>query len=246
MKLKKNGSITKALLKKNNKVNIIFTDLLNFELQKPNPASKFIPDWYKRMESYTSGEKKPSGEGKTTATIKRCMPVFDAITTGYILTTPVDIFVSQKNGEPWYEWVSSDILGFHPVEQAPEHPHRNGLPSYPKFANSWSIKTPKGYSCLFVQPFHREAPFTILPGIVDTDNYTSPVNFPFVLNNSKFEGLIPAGTPMVQVIPFKRNKWTMIMGNEKNKIEAQQIHTTLRTHFFDGYKKLWWDKKEYK
>jgi hypothetical protein len=245
MKLKKNGLTTRAFWK-SNKFNIVFTDTFDFELQKPSPASKFIPEWYKKLESYTSGEKKPTGEGRTSSTIKRCMPVFDAITSGYILTTPVDIFVSQKDGVPWYEWVSSDAISFHPVEQAPEHPYRNGLPAYPKFMNNWSIKTPKGYSCLFVQPFHRESPFTILPGIVDTDTYTTPVNFPFVLNDPKFEGLIPNGTPMAQVIPIKRDKWEMAIGTEKDRLQANQTNVTLRTHFFDGYKKLWWQKKEYK
>jgi hypothetical protein len=233
-------------LKKNNKFNIIFTDVFDFELQKPMLASKFIPEWYKKLESYMGGEKKPTGEGKTASTIKRCMPVFDAMTSGYILTTPVDIYVTQREGAPWYEWPSANAISFHPMEQAPEHPSRNGLPAYPKFMNNWSIKTPKGYSCLFIQPLHRETPFTILPGIVDTDNYTNPVNFPFVLNDPKFEGLIPAGTPMVQIIPLKRNTWEMIYGKEKDKIQANQTNVTLRKTFFDGYKKLWWQKKEYK
>jgi len=231
---------------KKNKFNIVFTDTFDFELQKPSPASKFMPEWYKKLESYISGEKKPTGEGRTSSTIKRCMPVFDAITSGYILTTPVDIYISQKDGVPWYEWASVDAITFHPVTQAPEHPDRNGLPAYPKFMNNWSIRTPKGYSCLFVQPFHRDSPFTILPGIVDTDTYTTPVNFPFVLNDPKFEGLIPGGTPMAQVIPIKRDKWKMVIGTEKDKLQSSQTNVTLRKHFFDAYKKLWWQKKEYK
>ena len=51
---------------------------------------------------------------------------------------------------------------------------------------------------------HRESVFTIMDGIVDTDSYNALVNFPFFLNDWSYEGLIPAGTPMAQVIPFKR------------------------------------------
>ena len=76
---------------------ITFTNIMGVpEEFNPKPASSFVPDWYKDLESYVGGEKKPTGEGGTTGTIKRCMPVFDAIVGGYIITTYVDVFVSQK------------------------------------------------------------------------------------------------------------------------------------------------------
>ena len=61
--------------------NIIkFTDtMMVAEEYRPKPADKFIPNWYKNLESYLSGEKKPDGNGITTGTAKRCMPIFDAI-----------------------------------------------------------------------------------------------------------------------------------------------------------------------
>lgn len=222
----------------------------------PKPASSSVPSWYKELESYISGEKKPSGDGNTSATIKRCMPVFDAITGGYILYTYADVFVSQKpdpmNPEktiPWYEWPSFGPIQFHPVSQAPTHPNRNGLVdggSYPKWINPWSIKTPKGYSVLFTQPMHRHSSFTILDGIVDTDTYTAPVNFPFVLNDWSFEGIIPAGTPVAQVIPFKRESWKLTIGGEKELKEQNKVTTHLRTSFFDSYKNKFRQNKEYK
>ena len=234
---------------------IVFTDTVGVpEQYAPKPASQSVPDWYKDLESYISGKKQPTGDGNTTATIKRCMPVFDAISGGYILYTPADVFVSQKETEPgktgpWYEWPSFGPIQFHPVTQAPTHPGRNGLPdgaSYPKWINPWSIKTPKGYSVLFIQPMHRPSPFTILPGIVDTDQYTAPVNFPFVLNDWSFEGLIPAGTPMAQVIPFKRESWKMELGEDKDRLAQNKVTSHLRTSFFDSYKNKFRQPKEYK
>ena len=215
-------------------------------LEKPKPASTFIPDWYKEMESYSGGKKKPDGRGKTTATIKRCMPVFDAMTAGYIITLAADVHVSQKDGKPWYEWTSFNIVEFHQVEQAPEHPARNDMPVYAKFGNPWGIKTPKGYSSLFVQPFHRESPFMILEGIVDTDTYNAPVNFPFVLKDTKFEGMIPAGTPIAQVIPFKRENWKSSMGSKKDISNYVNQSFMLATKFFDRYKSMFRQHKEYK
>lgn len=224
---------------------IIFTNISGADLELPKPSSKLIPDWYKNINSYINNERKPAGDGTTTATIKRCMPVFDAITAGYIIESPADIFVSIKNGAQWFEWADFGLISFHPIEQAPEHPDRKQF-AYPKWNNPWSITTPKGCSTLFVQPFHRESVFTILPGIVDTDQYTPPVNFPFVINDPSFEGLIPKGTPIAQVIPFKRDSWTMELGNKKHLKAQAKVSKKLQSKFFDRYKSMFWTKKEYK
>lgn len=224
---------------------IIFTNTSGIDIEQPQPASKFIPDWYKNMESYMGGEKKPKGDGKTDATIKRCMPVFDAITSGYIITSPADVYVRIKDEKQHFEWSALDLIKFHPIEQAPEHPNHKPH-AYPKWMNPWAIKTPKGYSTLFTQPMHRESVFTILPGIVDTDTYTAPVNFPMVINDPNFEGLIPQGTPIAQVIPFKREGWQMEIGSEKELIEQYKVRQKLEIKFFDRYKSMFWSRKEYK
>jgi hypothetical protein len=236
-------------------VQIIFTNTMGVpEEFAPKPATAFVPDWYKNMDSYTGEEKKPSGEGMTTATIKRCMPVFDVITQGYIITTYVDIFISQKEQpddegnlkiQPWYEWPSFGPISFHPIRQAPTHPAKNGV-AYPKLINPWGIKTPPGYSTMFTAPVHRENIFTIMPGVVDTDTYIAPVNFPMVLTDVKFEGLIPAGTPIAQIIPFQRESWAMEIGKEEDLIEQNKATSKLRTRFFDSYKNQYRQVKEYK
>jgi hypothetical protein len=229
-------------------LNITFTNTLNVpEEYSPKPATASVPEWYKELPSYMAGEKKPTGDGSTTGTIKRCMPVFDAITGGYILYTYTDIWVSKKDEQLWYEWPSFNPISWHPIEQAPNHPNRNGhQESYPKWINPWSIQTPLGYSTLFVQPFHRESLFTILPGVVDTDQYNAPVNFPFVLNDTNYEGLIPAGTPMAQVIPFKRDSWEMNIGTQEDFDKQNKTSVRLRTRFFDSYKSQFRQLKEYK
>jgi len=233
---------------------------LTTDLSPPEPAYKNVPQWYKDLDSYIGKEKKPSGEGHTTATIKRCMPVFDAINFGYILKSPADVFVTQKEIRdqndtlletiPYYEWAHFDLLNFHPVFQAVNHPYRKNLGeygSYPKWENPWAIITPPGYSCLFVAPFHRESVFEILPGVVDTDTYHNAVNFPFTLNDWSFEGLIPAGTPIAQVIPFKRDDFEMEISDKKEDIEGlKKQWMKLRSRFFDSYKSQWRAPKSYR
>jgi hypothetical protein len=145
----------------------------------------------------------------------------------------------------YYQSPSFNPISFHPVSQGELHPARNEAP-YPKWNNPWAIKTPPGYSCLITQPFHRDLPFTILPGIVDTDTYPVPINFPCVLSNIEFEGLIPAGTPLAQIIPFKRDSWISEYDNRKTINEINTKAKLLKSKFYDSYKTLFRTPKEFK
>jgi hypothetical protein len=225
---------------------ITFTNVLGLDFFPPKPAVKEVPDWYRNTPEYVGNEgKKIIEPGSTVHTIKKCIPVFDAITAGYILYTQVDIQISQQNNLPFYIWSSQDAVSFHPIDQAPLHPSRNDAP-YPKYNNPYAITTPPGYSVLFTAPMHRQSVFTILDGIVDTDTYKAPVNFPFVLNDVKWEGIIPAGTPMAQVIPFKRESWEHKIGSDKERIEQNLVTRKLKTLFFNSYKRQFWSSKEYR
>jgi hypothetical protein len=227
-------------------VDITFINTFDFAgIEKPIPASESIPDWYKETQSYMNGAKVPDGQGGTTGTIKRCMPVFDAIAAGYLLTLPADIYVSIIDGRQVFQWPQFDLIAFHPIEQASGHPDGNGLP-YPKFMNPWGVLTPDGYSILLIQPMHRDLPFNVLPGIVDTDKYPAPVNVIFSMKDPTFEGTIPKGTPFAQIIPFKREAWKMVDGGEKELKLLRETKLTLRTKFFDAYKNMFRSKKEFK
>ena len=104
---------------------IVFTNVHGADEQHyPRPAEILLPNWYKKTESYIGKKKKPSGDSNTTATVKRCMPVFDAITSGYILFTWTDVFVQQKlndNGttDPHYYYPSFHPISFHPINNSP-------------------------------------------------------------------------------------------------------------------------------
>jgi hypothetical protein len=225
---------------------IIFTNMLGLDFFPPKPAIKEVPDWYKNTPEYLErNEGRKWLNGSSPHTIKKCIPVFDSITAGYILYTQIDIQVHLQDGLPFYSWPSQDAINFHPIEQAPLHPARNEAP-YPKYNNPYAITTPPGYSVLFTQPMHRKSVFTILDGIVDTDTYKAPVNFPFVLNDVKWEGIIPAGTPMAQVIPFKRESWKYKIGSDEQRKEATLLHSKLQSYLYNSYKSAFWFKKDYR
>jgi hypothetical protein len=229
---------------------IVFTKVLDSvsDDYRPKPSSSVLPDWYKKTDSYFGGTKKDLGiNGETNGSIKRCVPVFDALTAGYIIPTYCDLVVKKDiNGQHSYTPSVPDSINFHDIWQAVYHPKMNNQ-KFPKWANPWGIKTPKGYSCLFVPPVHGvNNIFTVVEGIVDTDNYRAPVNFPFVLNDVNFEGLIPAGTPMVQVIPFKRESWQHSIGTEKDAKYIKEDNDRLSSNFFDRYRNMFWERKSFK
>jgi hypothetical protein len=85
-------------------------------------------------------------------------------------------------------------------------------------------------------------PFQTFSGVVDTDSYTMPVNFPFLLRKD-FEGVIPKGTPIAQVIPIRRDSWTSEKTQylEKNRFMLDDLRSTLSR----AYKERFWNRKEY-
>ena len=222
-------------------------------LPEPIPAVKKMPEWYKSIPRYITKEKKPSIENnQTTGTIKTCMPVLDVMTAGYLILSSVDIYISKTEQGTFYQWANDDAVTFHPQSQLTGYPKlekKMKLEGVPKFTNRWIVQTPRGYSCLFMTPFHRDLPFTILPAIVDTDTYFNAVNFPF-LPDPDFEGLIPKGTPIVQVVPFKRDSWEMSVEHLSDSKDSQnnflKVTRGLTTQFFDRYKRNYWVAKSYK
>ena len=232
-------------------MDIIFTDIDNPEgvLAKPKPASEYIPDWYKKAKSYTdpSGKKAPTLDRTAYATIKRCMPLWDLMTAGYIIETPYDIYVRQTPEGPYFQWGEMAAIAFQNYEQFQNHPYSRDIDYAVRIVHPWSIKTPKGWSVLVCEPQHHEpSPIICANGIVDTDKFSLPFNMFLKLRNPNFEGMIPAGTPFVQVIPFKRENWTSKLGGKKEKAKYASDFRKFNTVFFDRYKKFWWSKKEYK
>ena len=79
-----------------------------------------------------------------------------------------------------------------------------------KFNNFWTIELPPGYSLLVTHPVNRhDLPF------VDADRTgrCRPLPRQFhplsrALARSRFNGVLPKGTPVAQCLPVKRDSWT--------------------------------------
>lgn len=231
---------------------IIFTDLSGevSEEYYPIPATDLIPEWYKKLPTYINSDKPidlQDGAFLNPSTVKRCLPFFDAMTAGYFILTPVDIAVEFRDGRQYYKWMSLDMISFHGGAQLSTHPAIKDFDYLPKFNNPWAVKTPKGYSSLYIPPMSRgETLFEIMPGVVDTDTYSMQTNFVFIMNDKTWSGIIPAGTPVAQVIPFKRDPWKMIIGGKKEIEESNKKKNSLHSTFFNGYRNKFWNRKSYK
>ena len=212
----------------------------------PEPANKFVPKWFRDMEPYMSG-KKSFDPKHLQSTFKKCAPVLDSFLSGYIQELWCDINVEQGPEGAILTWGVNP----HPVENRVSEQMTNwavptGFNPTPFIWGSvWGIRTPRGYSALVTHPLNRDdLPFKSLSAVVDSDKFYMPGGVAFYLKEG-FEGVIPAGTPLYQIIPIKRHSW--FKRNIKfNPRKMEKISFILRKTIYDSYKKIYWVKKEYK
>jgi hypothetical protein len=236
----------------------------------PRPIGSEMPEWWKSMPAYGGfrntdpGKKILGQDGDYNSTIKRCVPIADSLSLGYVLLTDQDIYMklnTQKNEDGTIRGSNFEVVWKggvtegkqvegHPFGQAKEHPLAKLYPGRDvfKMISPWHIITPPGYSTLFMPPMNNpNGFFEALPGVVDTDTYTNIVNFPFVINEMEMETIIPAGTPIVQVFPFKRESWKLETQPEPEDLSFLDIQRRkFRTHISSVYRKYFWQRKEFK
>lgn len=182
---------------------------------EPIPATKEIPKWFKKMPPLRRFFNKDDENEKKDFTVKKCIPILDAFTTGYYLVTKYDSYWSlDEDGTHECRCDAKLVEGdskpitMHPYEQIRDIELGGIYNEYAyKFTSPYVIKTPPGYSCILTHPFNQVSPFLTLTGVVDTDSHPLAVQFPFLMIKN-YEGVIKKGTPIVQIIPFKRDDWT--------------------------------------
>lgn len=207
----------------------------------PDPVRsvRAAPNYYKNIKPQIDLNPQNS-------TVKRCVPFLDAISAGFIIPLWADMHVFARKGEfevnfPKH-FQQPETLGFHSEDQMPSHP-MSKMPYgnlLMKFINPWVIETDPGVSCLFTSPLnHMQKNFKILDGVVDTDTYYNNVNFPFVWTGGDGEFFFEKGTPLVQVIPFRREQQdieiSVVDGDKKQKVVS-----VLGTRMKNGYREEFW------
>jgi hypothetical protein len=225
-------------------------------ISKPEPVIKTIPEWYINADRHykhpQTGEHVIGPDGGKIVTWKGCPAIYDIMGSGYVYKTPCDIefFINHK-GETDVKVHDPNYQDFCTKrDPLPQFRHPDGY-SEQHFAwwADWAVEVPEGYSVLYTTPLNRyELPFITTNGIIDNDKVNLPGTMPFFLIKG-FTGVIPAGTPYAQLIPFKRENWesTVIIEPpeilyEKNMKNAEKYRVP------DGgiYQREVWERRTYK
>lgn len=223
-------------------------------ISAPSPVIKTIPDWYRKADRFA---KKPNGDywtgpdkGKI-PTWKACPAMFDIMGSGYVLKTPCDIeFYLNSSGNIAAKVIDEKYKDFCTTRMPmPQFNHPEGYYSeHFAWFPDWAIEVPDGYSVLYSQPFNRfELPFLTVSGIIDNDNVNLPGSMPFFIVKG-FTGILEAGTPYAQMIPFKRENWeSEIVIEDSKNIFQKNMKNSAKYRIPDGgiYKNEVWQPRRY-
>lgn len=212
----------------------------------PKPAAYYIPDWYKRIPKFSEKNVNILDLAEEGPNVKSCPPFADAMMTGYIQETWQDIVIGFKDGQLALNFTTTP-------EIAGSRGDRIDLPIQKDFYQNefvwrtpWIPKLPDGWSMLFMSPLnHVELPFVTVSGVMDSDKFyhVPNGNFPFYIK-SGFTGVIPAGTPMFQMIPIKRESWESSIQEWDEEAQTKRQHE-VRKKAFGGYKRFFHVRKSY-
>ena len=245
------------MFKRVNSKKIIFqegNDAAKFLLEIPKPSSTNVPEWYRSQKLFSNNQNNMQKAFKSgnndVGTFKLCVPLVDSITSGYQIVTPCEILVTNSSEDgysPYVEWgVKWDPIDMQDGRSLGNFPIPLGHSNTSfRWCVDWIIKTPNGYSSWITHPSQRyDLPFTTLTGFVDTDKHPNKLFLPFFIKEN-FEGIIPEGTPIAQIIPMKRESW--ISEKQSKDISTDFLSQNLiQTKFLRHYKSKFWTRKRYK
>lgn len=235
-----------------NEIEFIALDKYAFEVcPKPFPASQAIPQWWKDASPYIKNEDNPDGKkiivsnNESNASFKKCTPMLDMLSSGYIVPLWADVQVTIQDHGPQLTWrVHKQVFDIH-YGQEVETPDGYQKTQF-KFLNQWVPKLPKGFSALIIPcPGYPNSIFRPISGVIDYDKTTHPLYPPVYLKND-FDGIVEKGTPMFQIIPFKRNNWNSKFSFLEAGQELINLDRDVKSTIVNNYVKNFWEKKTYK
>jgi hypothetical protein len=188
-----------------------FKEILKIEECLPQPASKFLPSWWKDMPYNNHPENK---------TAKVCPSFADMFSQGYVIPLWTDIYIKRtEDGEIGFRVPNKDFsLEFHGDSQFIDYlPKKEKKWCLLKTISPWYIFTPKGYS-VYQMPmmFDFSEHFETIPGIIHTD-FHHTINQQLLFKSPSDELVIERGTPFVWYIPFERKSYNYDVGLTNSK-----------------------------
>jgi len=213
-----------------------FEDLL--ELYPPQPANKFLPEWYKKNK--ISNKLNLFGPDKEHPHAKNCPAIQEEMLNGIVLPAWSDIWIDMKDNEVnWKTTVGENFfipnwkwIGSHNLQQI-KSMNLNTIVNFGilKLFSPYYFSTPKGYGLSFRDVFyHHRKDIRLLPGMVETDIWHE-VNFPFEftqdITNQETKFIIEAGSPLMLLTPYKINeKYNLKLNKFNDKFYGKQKKNT--------------------
>lgn len=230
-------------------------------LHSPEPSKNNVPQWFSSADKYKKQKnglyellftnKDGNPVVQKAPSWKSCPAILDTMISGYILKTPVEIKIGKVNNEYCIlnEKESGYFCGIRGLQDG--FPTPDGYESLQfNWITNWMPQVPKGYTTLWVHPLNRfDLPFISVSGFIDTESYTQKGRLPFFIKKD-FEGVIPAGTPFIQIIPVKNESWEIEIksySEEEIRNNNKEDSVIYATEFSNrsNYKNRFWVKKQY-
>lgn len=210
------------------------------------PASEFIPEKFKNLPTVV---KKGRYQKENIYSIKLCPGLQDYIGQGYVIPAWCDIDIQIMQGTPKVTYSDPNLNeALHLPEQMgnfldTKFPIRTPV----KLDNPWVTYSKKDWSILYLpMHFHENPYFEAVPGVIDQDRAPgkTPLNIMLKTND---DFMIKQGTPLVQMIPFKRQEVIARTGKVRDKT-FQRFHDMVSTTSisFKGWRWFMTEKKYYK
>jgi hypothetical protein len=201
------------------------------------PSAKIRADWMRKQDKF-----------KFTS----CPGIYDFASMGYMLTSYVDFYIKANSAGVAIVYKNPAV----PIwmkEVRLDHKLVDGMinfqnvpPNVLKIPLPWSISTKPGWSLMYLPPIMHSGSLMedlcFYPGVIDSDKYFH-ANFVFSVKN-ECEVFVPAGTPLVQIVPFKREKITATCTRATEKEQGFHKFSFPRINV-QYYRKKLWNKKSY-
>jgi hypothetical protein len=184
---------------------IRFTPMDNRLMEMPPVVNTVVnlPSWFKRIQ-------------KNQGSLRACAGTIDLLSAGVTIPLWTNYYFRlDPTGKDW-EMAADEMSPEAGISRVSAFSHGSTgtcpmtsvreieTGSYPKIINPWRIETAPGWSSLIL-PIYWEPNlnYDVVPAIVHTDFYHTAN---IVLNiKTDQEFMVKFGTPMVQIIPFKRS-----------------------------------------
>lgn len=228
------------------KIEFEYIDKYSFEVcEHPEPGSKSLPEWFRKMKPY-EGHNLSVQNKKSSATAKKCTPMLDAMSSGYVVKLWADVVVKWEDDNPYINWrVDHDVFALHGNNSREVPPPVGYHNTVFKFLTWFRVKLPAGYSMIVQPPANRNPlPFMAIPGIIDS-GVSIDTNVPIWISKDA-NGVIESGTPIAQFIPFKNEPWESKFTQTTLEDYKIQEDKGFQKNLVNNYVRNIWHKKSYK